>query len=110
MPALLASAENTTASPELEVAATVYAAPPTVAAAGADEVNVIAWTLRTGALLIANDCCARGAAAKLPFPAWSASTVQVPEPTSETEVPETVQMPALLGSAENATTSPDVAV
>jgi len=36
--------------------------------------------------------------------------VQVPEPTSETVEPETVQTPALLASAENATGRPELAV
>ena len=55
--ALPASTVKETGSPEDELAETEYAGPPTVAEAGADEVNSTVWECFT-----ANDCCACGAA------------------------------------------------
>ena len=43
------------------------------------------------------------------MPAWFALIVQVPAPVIETVAPEIVQMPALVASAENATTKPELA-
>ena len=49
------------------------------------------------------DCRTRGAGSYPPLPAWSASTVQVPAPTSETVDPETVQTPPLPAPAAKLT-------
>jgi len=56
-PALLESAENVTAMPELAVAATVYAEPPTVAPPGGAVVKLIVC----GSLPTENACCTCGA-------------------------------------------------
>ena len=44
------------------------------------------------------------------MPAWSALIVQVPAPVRDTVDPDTVQMPALVASAEKTTERPDLAV
>ena len=44
------------------------------------------------------------------MPAWSASIVQVPTPTSETIDPDTLHTPALLGGAEKVTARPELVV
>ena len=46
----------------------------------------------------------------MPSPNWLASIVHVPAPTGVTVAPDTVQTPALVGSAEKTTASPEVAV
>jgi hypothetical protein len=56
-PALVASAENATANPELAVADTVDAEPPTTAPPGGKVVKLIVW----GFLPTDNDCCTCGA-------------------------------------------------
>src|SRR5258706_12613316 len=77
---------------------------------GGTEPKLIVCTLSEWAgLPIANDCCTCAAARKPALPAWFASIVQVPVPTSFAFAPETVQMPALEGSAENATGRPEEA-
>ena len=60
-PALAGSTAKVTGSPELAVAATVYAAPPTAAPAGGVDVKSIDCTLSEGAAT-ENDCCTRAAA------------------------------------------------
>jgi hypothetical protein len=109
-PALVESAEKTTGRPELATAETVYGAPPTVAADGAVDVNVIDCTLGADGRPTPKDCWTRAAAAYVPLPGWSASIVQVPVPTNETDEPETVHTHALDGSAEKTTASPEVAL
>ena len=54
-----------------------------------------------------NDCCTCGAGSCVASPGWSASTVQVPAPVSETVEPETVHTDALLGFALKTTGRPD---
>ena len=106
-PALAGSTENATASPELAVAETMYGDPPAVAPTGGVDVKSIVCTLNDG-VVTANDCCTSTAAWKVPSPGWSASTVHVPGPTSETAEPNTVHTPALLTSAENTTARPEL--
>ena len=108
-PALVASAEKATESPELAVAETTYGDPPAVAPTGGVEVKLIVCTLSDG-VVTANDCCTCTAAWNVPFPGWSALTVHVPAPTNDTLAPATVHTPALLASAENATASPELDV
>ena len=109
-PELSAVAESETGKPELAVATTTYGDPPTTMPDGGAEPKLIVCTLsECVGLPIANDCCTCAAARKPALPAWFASIVQVPLPTSFTVAPETVQMPALEGSAENATGRPEEA-
>jgi hypothetical protein len=57
-----------------------------------------------------NDCCTCGAGWYADEPGWSAVTVQVPAPTSETVEPLTVQTPALPAVAPKETARPELAV
>jgi hypothetical protein len=54
-PALLGAALKLTGSPELAVAETAYAEPPTTAPLGAVEVKAIVWPLAGGGLTV-KDC------------------------------------------------------
>ena len=62
-PALDASIVKATGRPELALADTAYPAPPTLAAAGGVDVNVIVCALDGGGgLVTVKDCCTCGAA------------------------------------------------
>ena len=94
-----------TVRPDVAVAATVYAAPPTVAAAGAVDVKLIVWLARP----TPNDCCTCGAAAQFALPAWFALITQVPEPWKVTFVPAIAQTLLALASIEKLTGRPEFA-
>lgn len=70
--------------------------------------NTIDWTLFEGAPTT-NDWCACGAGSHCPFPAWSASIMHVPAPTTETFGPAIVQTPALAPARLNLTLRPELA-
>ena len=74
-PALLASAENATAKPELAVADTVYAEPPTAAPPGGRVVKLIVWGILADRQRLLHLRSRQVAAASR---RWSASIVQVP--------------------------------
>jgi hypothetical protein len=61
MPALVTSAEKTTERPELAVAVTEYAVPPTLAPDGAVDVKLIDCVLDDAGETV-KDCCTCGAA------------------------------------------------
>jgi hypothetical protein len=103
--------EIATGKPELAIAETAYACPPTVVVDGAVEVSVIDCTLFDGIpLRTENDCCTWGAARYLESPGWFALIVQVPAPRGVTVESATLHTPASAGSAENTTGNPDPAV
>src|SRR5690349_9312192 len=93
-PLKFASTENVTGRPEVAVAVRVYAGELSPAGLGGDEVKVIVCDPRRTVKV----CWARGAAACVASPGWSASIVQVPAWTIVTVEPEMVQAPALLAS------------
>ena len=95
-----------TARPDVAVAATVYAVPPTVAAAGAVEVKLIVWLPAPTAKL----CCTCGAAFQFALPAWFALIAQVPALWNVTLEPAIAQTLLDAAAMLKLTDRPDVAV
>src|SRR5690349_5264582 len=105
-PVAAASIVNATGRPEVAAAATTYGVPPTVAAAGAVEVNAMVCVPRATAKL----CCTCGAGSHPASPAWSALITQVPAPWKLTVEPVIEHTAPALASIANVTGRPEVAV